>query len=73
MKENFLIVSSFIFEVIQKAIIPNISQKPCFLIKKNLSPIVELASLNEEIEIKMRPIKIKLKTKNNRGDLVFFI
>ena len=52
---------------------PNTSQNTCFLIKKNLSPRVELASLREEMEIKIRPIKIKLKTKNNRGDLVFFI
>lgn len=47
------------------------SQRDCFLRKKNLSPMLELASVSEEIEMKTRPMAIKLKTKKSRGD--FFI
>lgn len=61
-------VSIFIFEKKTRAIVPAPSQKSCFLKKKNLSPIVELASDNDEIEIKNIPIKIRLKIKKNSGD-----
>lgn len=44
------------------------SQKNCFLKKKNLSPTVELASDNEEIEIKKMPIKTRIETKRSKGD-----
>lgn len=66
---NFLIVSNFIFEKIKYTTRLMINQRLCFLRKKNLSPILVVASLSEAIEIKIIPITIKLEIKKINGDL----
>jgi|GEM_PF-5481832 len=52
---------------------PRTNQIDCFLMKKYLSPIVEFPSVREAIEIKTKPIIIKLIKRISNGDLDFFI
>ena len=54
--------------MIKKLIQLMMSQINCFLRKKNLSPTVLLASLNEEMEINSNPITIRILVSNNNGD-----
>ena len=68
--EIFLRLLIFILAVIYRVINPKINHKPCFLRKKNLSLKLELASANEEMEIKASPMPVKAMVSGSSGDLI---
>ena len=49
---------------------PKINHNPCFLRKKNLSLKSELASANEEMEIKASPMPVRAMVSGSSGDLI---
>ena len=57
-----------ILEVTKKLVQLMASQINCFLRKKNLSPTVLLASLNEEMEINSNPMIARILVSNINGD-----
>lgn len=60
---SFLRVLKGTSDPVIKALIPMSDQISCFLIKKNLSPIVFEASVIEEMEIKISPISRRVDTR----------
>jgi hypothetical protein len=71
---NFLIRDKGMVDAKLNAPIPTSDQISCFLMKKNLSPIVLLASVIEEMEINIRPIVSSIETKKmNLDDFIDYL